>query len=167
MLVRQLNPDSATALRELRCLVDVEGTLGRLAERAQALKTERIREQLCSPYETFGAFVDENLVGSASLSLMSECPIEPDREIWFALSAVMVHPDFRSQGIGRALVKQCISRAAEQRPNGMLLVVNVPNPAKALYESLGFESWNVEEGTYEHNGQSRDQISMRLRLNAA
>ena len=166
MLVRLLSSDCAVALRHLRSLVDAEGTLGTPVERERALRPESIEAQLRHPYETYGAFVGEVLVGAASLSQMPDCPIDPDREDWYALSDVFVHPSFRGHGIGTALVKACICSAQKNGANGMLLIVNVPNPAKALYEALGFVAGEVV-GAYEHARQRRDQVQMRLRLNVA
>lgn len=165
MLIRQLNLSSASTLQKIRGVVDIEGTLGRPAERQRALTTEFIENQLRAPFETFGAFVSDELVGSASLCRMPESPIDPELINWFGLSAVIVHPDFRGQGLGRALVRECLSRAEQQGGKGMLLEVNVPNPAKALYHSLGFEVWNVYEGVYQRNGQRIDQVSMKKLLN--
>jgi len=165
MHIRQLNLESASTLQRIRGLVDIEGTLGRPAERRRALTIEHIEGQLRPPFETFGAFVGDRLAGSASLCRMPESPIDPDLSNWFGLSAVIVHPDFRRKGLGRALVRECLSRAAQQGGKGMLLEVNVPNPARAMYDSLGFEAWNVYEGAYQHNGQRIDQVSMRKWLN--
>lgn len=168
MLIRPLTLDSATALHSLRILVDADGTLGPASERLRALTQESIEERLRSPYETFGAFEGDNLVGSAALCPMPEDPFDPDEKGWFALSAVIVHPDFRSRGMGRALVECCLARAHQHAARGVFLVVNVPNPsAEALYESVGFEFWAVEKGAYEHNGQRIDIVTMRRLLNVA
>lgn len=162
--IRRLSSNSAPALQRLRDLVDTEGTLGRPTERQRARTIEFIEGQLCPPFETFGAFVDENLIGSASLGPVPKCPMDSESSNWFGLAGIIVHPDFRRQGIGRALVLECLSRAEQQGGNGVLLEVNVPNPARAMYESLGFEAWNVCESAYQHNAQRFDQISMRKLL---
>jgi len=168
MQIRQLNLEDAPALQSLRRIADVDGTLGRPVERQRALTLECIEQQLRPPFETLGYFIGEDMVGSASLSRMPECPIDPEATDWFGLSSVIVHPDFRGRGIGRALLDECISRASKHGAKGMLLVVNVPNPgAVALYESFRFETWSTYEGAYEHNGQRIDQLSMRKWLNVA
>jgi len=134
-------------------------------ERKLSRTLEYIEQQLQSPFETFGAFVDEMLVGAASLSRMPESAFDPDASDWYALSFVVVHPNARSRGVGRALVQQCLSRAIQLCATGVLLELNVPNPAaRSLYESLGFEAWNVLEAAYQHDGQQFDQVSMRKRL---
>lgn len=123
-----------------------------------------IESQLCSPFETIGAFFGENLIGSASLGPVPKHPLDLDSSNWFGLAGIIVHPDFRRQGIAKALVLECSSRVEHQGGNGVLLEVNVPNPARAMYESLGFVEWNVNKSAYQHNGQGFDQISMRKYL---
>jgi ribosomal protein S18 acetylase RimI-like enzyme len=165
MLIRRLNLKNVVALQGLRAAANADGTLGCPAERKLALTLEYIEQQLQSPFETFGAFVDEMLVGAASLSRMPEDVSDPDDSDWYALSFVVVHPNARSQGVGRALVQECLSRAMQLCAAGVLLELNVPNTAaKSLYESLGFETWNVFEAAYQYDGQQFDQVSMKKKL---
>ena len=61
------------------------------------------------------------------------------------LHKIMVHPDFRGQGIGSALMKQALQSANEV----VLLTVNPDNtPAVRLYESFGFQIRTRIEGYY-------------------
>lgn len=61
------------------------------------------------------------------------------------LHKIMVHPDFRGQGIGSALMKQALQTATEV----VLLTVNPDNtPAVRLYESFGFQIRTRIEGYY-------------------
>ncbi|PTT33676.1 hypothetical protein DBR23_28700 [Acidovorax sp. HMWF018] len=170
MLFRTLNLADAKALRNLRALVDADGTLGSESERLRALTPEGIAQQLRPPYETFGAFAEEELIGSAALY---QFPAEPfDDEPWSAIAGVIVHPSARKQGVGRTLVEMCLNRIQELGAHGVSLVVNVPNPAAvALYESLGFESDEAEKGDcevekaeYLHNGQRYVEVTMRMRF---
>ena len=165
MHIRQLGLDSAFALQRIRELVDSEGTLGRPAERQRALTIEAIEQQIRAPFETVGAFVNDEIVVSAALCRMAESPFDPDLRNWFGLAAVVVHPQFRGRGFGKALLRECLARAEQQGGTGILLEVNTPNPAMALYEALGFEIWNVYEGAYMHEGTRMDTVSMRKRLN--
>ncbi|MTB13848.1 MAG: GNAT family N-acetyltransferase, partial [Actinobacteria bacterium] len=58
---------------------------------------------------------------------------------WSALGAVRVNPDFRRQGIARALGECAINSANERGYPFMLLQVDCDNhPAIELYKSLGF-----------------------------
>ncbi|EDL60716.1 GNAT family N-acetyltransferase [Gimesia maris] len=61
------------------------------------------------------------------------------------LHKIMVHADFRGQGIGSALMKQALQRADQV----VLLTVNPENtPAVKLYESFGFQIRKIIEGYY-------------------
>lgn len=61
------------------------------------------------------------------------------------LHKIMVHADFRGQGIGSALMKQALQRADQV----VLLTVNPENtPAVKLYESFGFQVRKKIEGYY-------------------
>lgn len=61
------------------------------------------------------------------------------------LHKIMVHPDFRGQGIGSALMKQALQSAKSV----VLLTVNPDNiPAVSLYESFGFRIRTRIEGYY-------------------
>lgn len=61
------------------------------------------------------------------------------------LHKIMVHPDFRGQGIGSALMKQALQNANEI----VLLTVNPENrPAVRLYEGFGFQVRTRIDGYY-------------------
>jgi ribosomal protein S18 acetylase RimI-like enzyme len=165
MSITLIDPQNVAALQILRSMSDVDGRFGSTQEKQISLSPQKINEQLCPPFETFGAFRNEILVGAASLSRMPDSSWDPDAANWFAISAVMVHPNHRGFGYGKALVVHCLDRVAQQCGKGVLLEVNVPNPAaKALYDNLGFEVWNVYEGAYEYGGTWFDRVSMKKLL---
>jgi len=61
------------------------------------------------------------------------------------LHKIMVHPDYRSKGIGSALMQQALQDAQDV----VLLTVNPENtPAVKLYESFGFNVRTRVEGYY-------------------
>lgn len=61
------------------------------------------------------------------------------------LHKIMVHPEFRGQGIGSALMKQALQTATSV----VLLTVNPDNiPAVRLYEGFGFQTRTRIEGYY-------------------
>jgi ribosomal-protein-alanine N-acetyltransferase len=60
-----------------------------------------------------------------------------------------VHPGRRGQGIGRALVSECIRRAARAGASLIYLEVRAGNEAaQRLYRSMGFEFRGVRKGYY-------------------
>lgn len=67
--------------------------------------------------------------------------------------SIAVLPDHRNQGLGTALLNHMIAEAAK-RYSGLSLSVSSDNPAKSLYERLGFE-------IIEQNGTS---LTMMKRL---
>lgn len=61
-----------------------------------------------------------------------------------------VSPDYRRQGIGRALVMTLIDRLRQQGSRSITLEVRASNlPAGRLYESLGFSQAGLRKGYYE------------------
>jgi len=53
----------------------------------------------------------------------------------------MVHPDFRRQGIGRALVEHSIAEASRHGFDALMFnLVFESNPARHLYEGFGFKA---------------------------
>ena len=73
------------------------------------------------------------IVGNASL-----LPVAGHAERW-VLANVVVHPDFRRQGIGRELVQSCLGLARARGIGTLMLQVKVDNPeAERLYLRLGF-----------------------------
>ena len=62
---------------------------------------------------------------------------------------IATHPDYRKQGIAKALINTLISALAEQGSHSLMLEVRVSNePAKSLYGSMGFESVGIRKNYY-------------------
>lgn len=76
----------------------------------------------------------DGLVGAAHISF-GECQYEGEVRPYGLLSALIVHPDFRRQGIAYALSQWCVDRALERDPNTVVLadiqVGNVGSTATA------------------------------------
>ena len=63
------------------------------------------------------------------------------RAAHIANAGYMVHPDFRGQGIGRELVEHSIAQAPRLGFDALMFnMVFESNPARRLYERLGFEA---------------------------
>lgn len=62
---------------------------------------------------------------------------------------IAVHPARRGQGIGRALLTECIRRAARAGASVIYLEVRAGNDAaQRLYRSMGFEFRGIRKGYY-------------------
>jgi len=79
--------------------------------------------------------VDGRVVGTASVRR-----VHTFNRGWL-ISNVAVHPDWQGQGIGRALMEAAVDYARENSAAWIVLQVRDNNrAARALYESLGFQS---------------------------
>jgi ribosomal protein S18 acetylase RimI-like enzyme len=78
---------------------------------------------------------------------------------------VAVDPEFRKQGIAKRLLQRLIAHARNQGLLQIQLAVAVENaPARALYRSLGFESFGVEPRAMRVGDRFYDEEHMVLRL---
>lgn len=95
--------------------------------------TQRLRRR--PKFKFFVAEVEGRAVGGTM--------VEWHRDYAY-ISAVMVHPDFRRQGIGRALLSQALDAAFKFDAKRAVLHVRADNlPARKLYESLGFRPFET------------------------
>ncbi len=68
-------------------------------------------------------------------------PNYPGRASHIANAGYMVHPDFRGRGIGTTLVEHSIAEASRHGFDALMFnLVFESNPARRLYERLGFEA---------------------------
>jgi ribosomal protein S18 acetylase RimI-like enzyme len=82
------------------------------------------------------ATLDGRLAGSYHL-----VPNYSGRAAHIGNAGYMVHPDFRRQGIGRALVEHSIEEAPRHGFDALMFnLVFESNPARYLYEGFGFKA---------------------------
>lgn len=125
---------------------------------------EAIAKRLDNPEKfTIGAFHEEELIGIATLEIKPLVKQEHKAKI----GSVYVSPKARGLGAGRALIETIIENAPRLDIEQIMLnVVSGNKPAKKLYESLGFQTFGVEERALKYNGQYWDEEHMMLFLNA-
>ena len=62
---------------------------------------------------------------------------------------IAVHPDYRKQGVATDLIQSLIDALSKQGSHSLMLEVRQTNePAKRLYESLGFETVGIRKNYY-------------------
>ena len=143
--VRQLEPDEARArTAELAALlqeaVDAGMALGQLAPVNTAQAFAEMIDAL-EPGERllFGAFVDEELVGTAQLERARPANSRHRAEVM----RVVVRGDAQRQGVGRELMRAVEVTAAALGITLLWLTTHDGTPACAFYERLGYERLGV------------------------
>lgn len=110
---------------------------------------------------TIGAFKDAELVGIATLEIKPFVKQEHKAKI----GSVYVSPRARGLGAGRALIETIIENAPRLDIEQITLDVVAGNaPAKKLYESLGFQTYGIQERALKYNGHYWDEEHMVLFL---
>jgi GNAT superfamily N-acetyltransferase len=87
-----------------------------------------------------GAFLDEKLVGIASIS-RQPFPGAPERPAW-QLRGMAVLPEVQRQGHGAALLRACLEHIAIQ--GGEIFWCNGRVTAIPFYQAAGFQVWGEE-----------------------
>lgn len=82
----------------------------------------------------FGAFIDNQMVGTATL-ITDTPPNQPHRG---DVAKVLVHPQFQRQGAARALMLEVEKKALEIGKDLLVLDTLTGSGAEALYASLGW-----------------------------
>ena len=70
------------------------------------------------------------------------------------ITNIAVHPDFRGQGAGNALMEGLIEAAKKRKAESMTLEVRASNEvALNLYHKYGFKACGKRRGYYQNNGE--------------
>jgi ribosomal-protein-alanine N-acetyltransferase len=81
---------------------------------------------------------------------------------------IAVHPSRRGEGIGRALLSECIRRSARAGASLIFLEVRAGNEAaKRLYRSMGFAFRGVRKGYYTDTGEDAVILDREVRKSDA
>lgn len=133
----------------------VAGELGEGREDPRVVRERSLREELTRPWSRLRAARDE---GGTLLGYTLFWHVVDELH----LLNVAVAVPCRRRGIGRALMADLLQYARQHDVVRILLEVRASNAgAIALYESLGFERFNVRAGYY---ADGEDGVEMSLSL---
>ncbi len=108
-------------------------------EESRAFWEEKVRPALTSGSRiVLAAHADGGLAGSVQL----DCDTPPNQPHRAEVTKLLVHPDFRRRGIGRALMVE-IERQARQMGRTLITLDTASDGAEALYASLGYRNVGV------------------------
>jgi ribosomal protein S18 acetylase RimI-like enzyme len=99
----------------------------------------------------FGAFLEGQLQGTVQLSVALP-PNQPHRA---DVGKLLVHPDARRAGLGRALMQQLEAEARRLGKTLLLLDTRSGDPSQRLYESLGYQVAGSVPGFCRHPSAAR------------
>lgn len=170
MHIRRLTPADAEAFRTLRLagLAESPEAFGSSPDVASEHDLETIRARLSPELSqaVFGAFAraagEKSLVGVVGLQRPTHPKGRHRGHVW----GMYVAPANRRNGLAGALMGTLIAYA--ERLEGLAwldLGVGVANdPARRLYESLGFNAWGLERDALRVGGVRVDELHMSREL---
>ena len=164
--IRALGAPDAQAFSTLRRELTAHNPIpmGLSMEEELTRSLESFAEQLSypAPNAAFGAFWDEELVGSAAVAWQSRFASSRHNVV---LWGTFVSPRFRRRGLGRLLVTRAIEHARTHAVRRINLTMFLPNDAaEQLYQSLGFVRCGVEPEAVCLGGIYHDGAQMSLLL---
>jgi RimJ/RimL family protein N-acetyltransferase len=144
IVIRSLDPSDARALRILRleALRDAPEAFGASYEEEASVSVETFQTRLSSsgPNAVFGAFAGRNLVGMAGFAVYERMKASHKGVMW----GVFVKPEWRGQGISKALVQRVIDHAARHVIMLEAAVGLTNESARRTYHGLGFKPYGIE-----------------------
>lgn len=103
---------------------------------ASAYWQERVRPDLQSgALDLFVAYDTGRIVGTVQL-IPASMPNQPHRA---DVAKLLVHPDARRRGLGRALMAALETRAVQLNKTLLVLDTRSSDPSRLLYQSMGFQ----------------------------
>ncbi|NLP50083.1 GNAT family N-acetyltransferase [Bacillus sp. RO1] len=165
MKIRQLTPTDAENYRTIRleALKNKPEAFSSSYEDEVEYSVEKYRDRFNNDHTyTYGAFNEDNLVGTVTLLCETKKKIKHRATI----VAMYVKPDQRNLGVGKALMNVAINKAKELKGiEQIYLAVTASNePAKRLYTSLGFGTYGIDRHGLKINDTFFEEELMVLML---
>ncbi|SDX36140.1 GNAT family N-acetyltransferase [Roseicitreum antarcticum] len=108
----------------------------------------------------FGAFVDQRLLGTVQL-VLGMPPNQPHRA---EISKMIVHPDGRRRGLGKALMNEALTVAKRVGKTLVTLDTRTGDAAEPLYRGVGFkEAGVVPDFAYDPDGAAKHATTYMYR----
>ncbi|MBU9723751.1 GNAT family N-acetyltransferase [Bacillus alkalicola] len=163
-MIKQLDVSDATVYWDLR----LEGfktnpkafanTYEEAIKRENPIDTAKKQLSSKSSY-TFGAFINGELMGSATLMLSQYKKMAHKGDIL----GMYVSPKARKAGVGKKLVEAVIVQGKKCGLEQLrLMVVSDNEAAKAFYKTFGFETYGIEKNAIKYEGEYFDEDLMVL-----
>jgi ribosomal protein S18 acetylase RimI-like enzyme len=165
MEIRQVLAKDADKYQEIRleALQTNPEAFASSYEEEEMYSLERFRSRLQDDHSyTFGAYEQDKLVGVVSLVVEQKNKIKHRANIY----AMYVKPDSRGNGIAKNLMVEAVKVA--NRLKGIeqvyLSVVSSNEPAKRLYQSIGFKIYGLDKRAIKIDDDYFDEELMVLYL---
>lgn len=129
-------------LNDIDKSTQVDDLLHILAPTSPKVSAQRLLSLLND--DSFLLFVAEDADGVLTGMLtLTCCQTLARRKHW--IEDVVVRPEFRGQGIGRALVETAVGHVKETCTEAVIYLTSNPSrqAARALYRSIGFEDYDT------------------------
>lgn len=155
MLIREYSPPDADAVDELA--VQAFEQFQNAYSDWGAFKTKIARmSSLAGAGELLIAEIDQQIVGAVAYVGPARPKADFFRTEWPIMRMLVVSPDFRGQGIGRALAEECLQRAKRDKAQTFALHTSeIMQVALPMYLRMGFQKvfeapsiCGVEYGVY-------------------
>jgi ribosomal protein S18 acetylase RimI-like enzyme len=165
--IRPLGPDDAAAFKALRlqAIADAPAAVWPTHDEEAGLCLDEVRSRIAfNPnVVVFGAFDGATLLGIAGLRREALVKVAHKATLW----GVFVAPGCRREGVARQLLDRALTHARAWGVLQLQLAVNTENErARALYGSLGFQSFGLEARALRVGNRFYDEEHMALRLDA-
>ncbi len=163
MNIRVLKEQDTQVYRTIRlnALKNSPESFGSSYEEEAAFEVERFTKRITKPNSyTFGAFEEKQLAGICNISFQPRKKMNHRAELF----SMYVEPDFRSKGIGKALIERTIQSAHERKTVQQiyLTVVSSNKTAKSMYDSFGFKTYGIDRQAMRYNCKFYDHELMVL-----